>query len=42
MPKKRPVTTRIEEAKAKLERLQDEKRMDELREKMRRRRIRRR
>ena len=42
MPKKRPVLTRIEEAKARLERLQDEKRMEDLREKMRRRRIRRR
>jgi len=38
MPRKRPIATRIAEAKEKSERLQDEKRMEELREKMRRRR----
>jgi len=38
MPKKRPVATRILEQKEKLERMQDEQRMEALREKMRRRR----
>jgi len=42
MPKKRPITERIAEAKERVERLQDEKRMQELREKMRLRRPRRR
>ena len=42
MPKKRPVSTRIIEAKEKLERLQDEQKMEALREKMRNKRTRRR
>lgn len=42
MPRKRPVSTRIAEAKERLERLQDEQRMEALREKMRTRRRRRR
>ncbi len=35
MPKKRPVATRIAEAKEKVERLMDEQRLITLREKMR-------
>ncbi len=38
MPRKRPVDARIREATEKLERLKDEKRMEQLREKIRARR----
>lgn len=42
MPRKRPIATRIAEQKERLERMQDEQRMEALREKMRMRRRRRR
>jgi len=40
MPRKRPIDTRIDEAEARLAALKDEKRMEELRRRMRSRRVR--